>query len=294
MAFQPEKMVAAMTMDDQMCRHVFLARFDGASYRCSAALDDAAFDRLMDMLEWRMPYNLRAFHCSHSGEIVRNPVLQAFQELAISLGQLLAAHPPQAMRLKDKRRQETLAVRCKLGNYVIADTDDGYGRFYHVDGNSSSLITRLESVPITFREASAYIDRCHRHNAGPAGHKFSVCLRVPGESEPVGVAVASIPKARHQMDGQTLEINRCCTDPRYADVCSRLYASVIRIGREMGYRRFLTYTLPEESGSSLRAVGFRLDGTVRSPISGWDCPSRPRDTARYPAGEKLRWVFYVQ
>ena len=39
------------------------------------------------------------------------------------------------------------------------------------------------------------------------------------------------------MDGETLEINRCCTDPRYADVCSCLYARAIRIGREMGYRR---------------------------------------------------------
>ena len=99
--------------------------------------------------------------------------------------------------------------------------------------------------------ASAYIDRHHRHNAGPKFHKFSVCLRVPGEPEPVGVAVAGIPKARHQMDGETLEIDRCCTDVRYADVCSSLYARAIRIGREMGYRRFLTYTLPEESGSGL-------------------------------------------
>ena len=64
----------------------------------------------------------------------------------------------------------------------------------------------------------------------------------------MGVAIASIPKARCQMDGLTLEINRCCADPRYADVCSNLYARTIRIGREMGYTRFLTYTLPEESG----------------------------------------------
>ena len=101
-------------------------------------------------------------------------------------------------------------------------------------GTVSSLVTRLEAVPITLQEASAYIDRRHRHNAGPKFHKFSVCLRVPGEPEPVGVAVASTPKARRQMDGETLEINRCCTDPRYADVCSCLYARAIRIGRELG------------------------------------------------------------
>ena len=95
------------------------------------------------------------------------------------------------------------------------------------------------------------------------------------------------------MDGETLEINRCCTDPRYADVCSNLYARAVRIGREMGYRRFLTYTLPAESGSSLRAVGFQPDGIVKDTGAGWDSPSRPRDTTQYPVGDKLRWIFYA-
>ena len=175
---------------------------------------------------------------------------------------------------------------------MFADTEDGYSRLYCVDGNTSSLVTRLEAVPITLQEASAYIDRRHRHSAGPKFHKFSICLRVPGEPDPVGVAVASTPKARHQMDGETLEINRCCTDPRYADVCSCLYARAVRIGRELGYRRLLTYTLLEESGSSLRAVGFQPDGVTKASADGWNSPSRFRDTDRYPVREKIRWVLY--
>lgn len=278
---------------DNNAYHMFLAKLDRHSYRCSALLDDASFERLMDVLRWRMPYHLRAFHTSDPKWVAENPVLAAASDLPVDIDGLLSAPPPQPMRLKDKRRQQTLAVRCKCGDYVLADTEDGYGRLYRVDGASSSLITRLEAVPITLQEASAYIDRHHRHNAGPAFHKFSLCLRVPGELEPVGVAVASTPKARRQMDGETLEINRCCTDPRYADVCSCLYARAIRIGREMGYRRFLTYTLPEESGSSLRAVGFQPDGVTKVSGSGWDSPSRPRSTDRYPVGEKTRWVLYV-
>lgn len=89
------------------------------------------------------------------------------------------------------------------------------------------------------------------------------------------------------MDGVTLEINRCCADPRYADVCGRLYTSVIRIGCEMGYCRFLSYTLPDESGSGLRAVGFQPDGVVR--------PTAPRilgDMSKCPKGEKLRWALH--
>jgi len=240
-----------------------------------------------------MPYHLRAFHTSDPKWATENPVLKAAPKLSVDIDSILAAQPLQAMRLKDKRRQQTLRVLRKCGDYVIADTEDGYGRLYRVDGTTSSLVTRLEAVPITLQEASAYIDRHHRHNAGPKFHKFSVCLRVAGEAEPVGVAVASIPKARHQMDGETLEINRCCTDVRYADVCSCLYARAIRIGRELGYRRFLTYTLPEESGSSLRAVGFQPDGIVKGTGAGWDSPSRPRSTERYPVGEKVRWMLYA-
>lgn len=59
------------------------------------------------------------------------------------------------------------------------------------------------------------------------------------------------------------------------------------------YTRFLTYTLPEESGSSLRAVGFQVDGVVHSPSGGWNAPSRPRSTRRYPSGDKVRWVLHT-
>lgn len=274
--------------------HVFLAQLDGRTYRCSPTLGDAAFDHRMEALRGRMPYHLRAFHTSDAKWAAENPVLKAAQPLPVDIDSLLDGLPPQPMRLKDKRRQQTLTVRHKCGDFVLADTEDGYGRLYRVDGIASSLVTRLEAVPITLQEASAYIDRHHRHNAGPKFHKFSLCLRVPGEPEPVGVAVASTPKARHQMDGETLEINRICTDPRYADVCSCLYARAVRIGRELGYRRFLSYTLPEESGSSLRAVGFQPDGVVKPSAGGWNSPSRPRAADRYPAGEKIRWIFYAQ
>ena len=52
-------------------------------------------------------------------------------------------------------------------------------------------------------------------------------------------------------------------------------------------------TVPEESGSSLRAVGFQVDGVVHSPSGGWNAPSRPRSTRRYPSGDKVRWVLHT-
>ena len=105
---------------------------------------------------------------------MKNPVLKAAPELPVDIDRLLSP-PLQPMWLKDKRRQQTLAVRCKYGDYVLADTEDGYGRLYRVDGIVSSLVARMEAVPITLRETSAYVDQHHRHNTGPKFHKFSIC-----------------------------------------------------------------------------------------------------------------------
>jgi hypothetical protein len=58
----------------------------------------------------------------------------------------------------------------------------------------------------------------------------------------------------------------------------------------MGYRAVLTYTLPEESGASLKAVGFQIDGITKIYPNGWDMPGRPRKKPiRYPTGPKIRW-----
>jgi len=55
----------------------------------------------------------------------------------------------------------------------------------------------------------------------------------------------------------------------------------------MGYKKLITYTLPEEGGSSLRGAGWSVVGKTTNP-KGWNCPSRPRvDT--HPLQCKLRW-----
>ena len=72
-----------------MDSHMFLAQIDRCSYRCSAILDDAAFEHLMDMMQWRMPYRLRAFHCSHPKWVAENPVLKTAPELPVSIDSIL-------------------------------------------------------------------------------------------------------------------------------------------------------------------------------------------------------------
>jgi hypothetical protein len=55
---------------------------------------------------------------------------------------------------------------------------------------------------------------------------------------------------------------------------SFLYGRMARIARLMGYRKIVTYTLAEERGASLKAVGAKVVGEVRP--QEWSVPSRPR------------------
>lgn len=123
----------------------------------------------------------------------------------------------------------------------------------------------LHIRPITLRAACAFIVQHHRHNKPPRGHKFSVAA-YDGDTL-VGVATAGRPIARHFDDGFTLEVNRTCTDgTRNAN--SLLYGAVWQAAKAMGYRKCITYTQADETGASLRAVGWRR---VRDLVArkGW-------------------------
>ncbi len=95
------------------------------------------------------------------------------------------------------------------------------------------------------------------------------------------------PVARMSDDGWTLEVNRVCTDGA-RNACSMLYGAAWRAAKALGYRRLVTYTLPEEGGASLRAAGWKLLGERGG--GNWNKPSRPRvDTAELLQGQKLLW-----
>lgn len=140
----------------------------------------------------------------------------------------------------------------------------------------------LSLVPITLREAYAFVRAHHRHHAPPQGALFAVAAMA---TEVVGVAIIGRPVGRHQADGYTAEVTRLATDGT-PNACSMLYAAAWRACRALGYRRLITYTLASEPGTSLRAAGWRLVGEVKG--RSWHRPGRPRvDT--HPTQDKLRW-----
>ena len=142
---------------------------------------------------------------------------------------------------------------------------------------------RLLLCPVTLEEANAFVEQWHRHHKPVPGAKF--CVGVADGGHICGVAIVGRPIARMTDDGWTLEVNRTCTDgTRNAN--SFLYGACRRAAWALGYKRLITYTLPEEGGASLKAAGFRTVGEAGG--GPWSRESRPRiDT--HPQQKKLKW-----
>ena len=141
--------------------------------------------------------------------------------------------------------------------------------------------------PITLRDANAYVARWHRHHKPTRGGLFALQLLTAGAVEPCGVAIVGRPVARRLQDGRTCEVLRIATDGT-RNACSRLLHACRRAAQALGYVRVITYTLSTESGSSLRAVGATVSGTVQG--RSWDQPSRRRaDKTAAQLADKVRW-----
>ena len=143
----------------------------------------------------------------------------------------------------------------------------------------------LHLVPIDFQTACGFVATWHRHHQPPVGHKFS--LGVASGDKLVGVAMVGRPVARHYADGLTLEVNRTATDGT-PNANSMLYGAAWRATKALGYSRLITYTQAGESGSSLRAAGWKVVGELKSR-KGWDTPSRPRDSHGLDAIPRTLW-----
>jgi hypothetical protein len=148
----------------------------------------------------------------------------------------------------------------------------------------------LRVIPLTLREASAFITKHHRHHKAPRGMKFAVGVQRAGEL--VGVATAGRPVAR-AYGADVLEVNRTCTDgTRNAN--SMLYGAVRKAAVAMGYAKVITYTQDGESGSTLRAAGFRVDRELKARPS-WAASSVKLKDIRDETGSggvaRIRWVW---
>ena len=187
----------------------------------------------------------------------------------------------------------TTALRCgghlRYRLTATRSRGEGWGTAGRIESKSaergvSRLHTGVEFSQIHIREANAFVARFHRHSLSTAGGKFAVAARYGDRL--VGVAIAGRPVARLLDDGLTLEVFRVCTDGTH-NACSCLSGRVKTISRLRCYRKVITYTLAEESGASLRAVGAKPVAVVEP--QGWDRPNRRRQDQPVYAKRKVRW-----
>jgi hypothetical protein len=144
---------------------------------------------------------------------------------------------------------------------------------------------KLTIVPCSIKQANAYVQRVHRHH-GPIP-VARLALAVADEAGMIrGVAIIGRPCNTTLDDNWTLEVRRVCTDG-CPNACSALYGAAWKAVRAIGYRRLITYTLPEEGGASLRAVGWK-------PVEGcggrsWNHKKRERKSDPVFLVKKTRW-----
>lgn len=144
----------------------------------------------------------------------------------------------------------------------------------------------LRIVPVSFADACGFITMWHRHHAPPQGCKY--CQGVADEADVLrGVAITGRPVSRMFDNGLTLEVTRSATDgTRNAN--SMLYAAAWQAAKALGYRRLVTYTQRGETGSSLKAAGWRVIAE-RPARTGWDTPSRPREATGAEGIPRMLW-----
>lgn len=270
------------------CRHVFKVRTpDHRGWlRTKKAYDEEAFERVMGLLDYHMPLGMAAYH--FHGDL-DNPAFLSYPEIDLDVEAIFLSAQPFLERIRNRHRGLTAPIAHRMGEYVLT-IDPSFECIYFdiVDGKNVQLTGSMEIVPVSFRQARAFVEAHHRHCCPPHTHKFSLGLAWKGGGPLPGVAVTSTPKARLGFDEKTLEINRVCVFPPTQNGCTRLYGAAVSAGRAMGYRHFVTYTLLSEDASSVRAAGFHFAGLTRP--GGWNRPSRRRDNNKYPNEHKKRWM----
>ena len=141
--------------------------------------------------------------------------------------------------------------------------------------------------PITLKKANEFVGLHHRHSDPVArnGGRFAIGL---WEDQLVGVAIVGNPIARMLMDGSTAEVLRCCIkEPAPKNACSKLYGACWRAWKAMGGNKMITYTLKQETGSSLKGSGWKLVSETKP--GKWSRKKRLRNDKPIYSLPKYSW-----
>lgn len=153
--------------------------------------------------------------------------------------------------------------------------------------------TKLYVVPCSKKAASDFIYHVHRHHLPLEFGTYYLAVCTP-DGNVHGVAVIGRTVTQHlKLPGipneWIQEVRRVATDG-HPNSCSALYGAAWRFVREMGYRGLVSYTLPVEGGSSLRALGWEQVDDVGG--NSW-AHRGSRGVDIHPTTAKTRWQVYL-
>lgn len=144
----------------------------------------------------------------------------------------------------------------------------------------------MKIIHVELKNANAFVENHHRHHRPVVGHRFSIGAEK--NSKLVGVAIIGRPVARMTDQSNIVEITRLCTDGT-RNACSFLYGAAARAAKALGYNSIQTFILSSESGTTLKAAGWRKEHTTKG--GEWTRISRSRNKADN-ATPKEKWVKY--
>lgn len=145
---------------------------------------------------------------------------------------------------------------------------------------------KITAVPLTLKQANDLVAELHRHHKPAQGHRFSIGAKAGGKL--VGAAIVGRPVARAVSQYEVCEVTGLVTDGT-ENACSFLYGVCARVAKEMGFTKIQTYILEDESGTSLRAAGWQLEG--RTAGGDWNHSAQYAGKRRtdQPMVPKQRW-----
>jgi hypothetical protein len=149
---------------------------------------------------------------------------------------------------------------------------------------------KLRIIPLELREANALVHKWHRHHKPSQGHRFSLGV-ITSDGVLRGACIVGRPVARLAgSPRQVLEVVRLVTDGT-PNACSALYGAAARTGKAMGYTRIQTYVLDTETGTSLKASGWKCEGIAGG--GQWKhTDGKPRRQDQ-PTTPKMRWALHL-
>lgn len=192
--------------------------------------------------------------------------------------------------------EHVLNVNIDLGHLMMSHVEIAVINMMTILKKTRRILI-MKAIPIELRDANAFVEELHRHHAPVHRDKFRIGV-LDDDGQLCGIGQCARPVSRNLDDGKTIEVVRVCTDGT-KNACSFIYSKLARIAKEMGYEKIITYILESESGTSLKASGWKKEADGCGGYS-WDTPSRRRDLIdaqisflgqkeKYSTEPKSRW-----